>query len=529
MPGQEVTLGPFVKGLHNSAGTGEYIANDELFDLVNLEVDTDGSLANRPAISSLVPSGLSGRFKIIGTFYPSGGSKYLVLSYGSNFATVGLYNIATNSIAVSRSIKSNVAVQYNNNIWIIPASDGTAATGGYYNSAATPAWTAVTTMPQGDDAVIYKDRLCITAGLLAPNTSDSTLYRSCVLHPEAWFGDAIPVGQSTNDAGNVPIEPGNGQRLISLLVMNNDLVLFKEHSTFRYVISSDPSKAELSKISSTIGTPYIKCAVSFDNNNIYLIHDNSIYELYNYTFTKLSMNLAMQQVVDADIFSDSNYGLSLFRNRLFIRYYSKFYTYSLLTGRWSRWVSTKKFGSVFVVPSSTTLDTVYAHSISSSDPIELHYFQDDRVINVGLNESFNCSIVTKTYDFDMSWSFKVIFWWGMTIASSGATTATVQVPNASYNYTWAGLNTAMGSWGAANASHILWSNNPPVISTSTVPSEKGSYARKFLKFNKKLRFRQLFFTISTPALNNTVGDACVRIYDLSVFLHQKETVSARTT
>lgn len=527
MPGTQIKLGPFTKGLHNSAGTGEYIDDAELFDIVNLEVDTDGSLANRPAISSNFPTGLSTRFKVIGTFISKNGTNYLVISYGSGFGTTGLYSITTNSITVSRTVKSNVAVQYNDSIWVVPASDGTAGTGGSWDGSGTPAWTVAATMPRGDDACIYKDRLFITAGLGSTSNS-SRLFRSCVGHPEIWFGDAPPSG-GANDAGTNDLEPGNGQKLVSCLVMNQDLVCFKEHSTFRYVFSSDPSKVEISKISSTIGTPNIKCAVTYDNNNIYLLHDNSVYELYNYTFTKLSSNIAMLQVPDADIPADSVYGLTLFRNRLFVRYYSNLYVYSLLIGKWSKWSTLKKFSQLFVIPNSTGLDVAWAHSVSLSNSIALWSFVDDRVLRVGIDETFNCSIVTKTYDFDVSWAYKVMFWWGMTIATSAPTTSTAQVPNASGNYTWTGLQAQEGSWGQANTDGIKWDNSSSIIFNSLTPAEQGRYARKFLKFNKKARFRQAFFTISTQASPNNVGDACVRIYDISAFVNQKEIVAQRTT
>jgi hypothetical protein len=530
MPGTQVKLGPFNKGLHNSAGSGEYIDDAELFDLVNLEVDSDGSLANRPAISSFNMPTVGGRFKIIGYFNPTGSQQYLVLSYGTTFSTVGLFSLLTNTVVVSRALKSNVAVQYNNRIHIIPASDATPGTGGFYDGSATPAWTAVGSMPRGDDAIIFKDRLFITAGLAAPAASDSTLNYSCFLHPEVWVGDATPGVVKTNDASFVNIEKGNGQRLISVLIMGSDLVLCKEHSTFRISYGGTPSSGDLVKVSGTIGTPTLHCAVTYDNNNIYILHDTSVYEMYNYTFTKLSTNLSMTMVPDTDIYSDATYGLTLFRNRLFVRYYSKQYVYSLTIGKWSRWTTFKKFNNLYVVPSASGPDTAYAASVSITIPPYLFSILDDRVANIQSGESFNCSITTKTYDFDLSYSFKVMFWWGMTIATSGLCSGIVNVPNAAPNMTWAMLAQQYASWQDANTAGVVWAINPPIsINTPAIPTERGPYARKFLKFNKKIRFRQLYFTVTTQCLPNTIGDACVRIYDISAFLKQKETVVAQTT
>lgn len=531
MPGTEVTLGPFTKGLHNSAGSGENIDDAELFDLSNLEVDTDGSLVNRPAISTLIPTGFSGRFKIIGTFFPTGGAKYLVVSYGTGFSTTGLFDINANSIKVSRALKANVAVQYNNNLYIPPASDGTVATGGWYDNSATPAWTTVTYMPNGDDAVIFNDRMWLAAGINGGATNDSTVWYSCFLNPQTWKGDPnIPSNVTSNDAGFITAEQGNGQRAVSLLVMASDIIIFKEHSTFRFNYGTDPAKGIISKVSSTIGTPALKCAVSFDNNNAYVLHDTSVYELYNYTYTKLSTPISMTQVADSDLFSDANYGITLFRNRLFVRYYSKCYVFSLITGRWCKWVSNNKFITLWTVPGTAGVDTAYGASTSIANPVQFNTMLDDRLTNVGVTELFTCSITTKTYDFQLQWAFKVLFWWGTTISTCGLTNATVSAPNSSPNYSWLGLNDAFGSWANVNTNGIKWSNAPATLFMTQTPYERGNYSKKFLKFNKKIRFRQAYFTLSTPVVaNSSFFDACVRIYQLSAFILQKQTVVARTT
>lgn len=512
MPGDFLTLGPFTKGLHNSAGSGEYIDDAELFQLENLEVDTDGSLANRPAITTWAATGLgTGRCRVLGIFVTNGGDKYVAVSY-SGFTRVGLVNVLTNALITSQAISSDCVVQYNNRLYVV-ALPGSGDTGGYFDS--TPAWNGAAALPKGNSAAIYKERMWIAAGL--DSTSDtSRLYFSAIGDPTSWGG-----------ADYFDVEPGNGQKLTALTVLNNDIILFKEHSTFRAGYTSDVRKMEISKISTTIGTPAADCSVTYDNNNIYLLHDNSVYELYNYTFTKLSSNISMSTVLGGDIYTDEKVSLTLFRNRLFVRYYNNLYVYSLLSGRWSSWKTAKKFSRVVVVPDQAG-DTAYAHSITTTDPGILYKFQDDRVTGVQSEEDFTCVITTKTYDFDASWSFKVLFWWGMTLATSGSTTAQVMVPNAQPNNTWQFLHDNY-TWDSANTAGILWSNAPQIVFSTVVLPGLGSYARKFLKFQKKMRFRQAFFKITTNARSNSIGDAVVRIYDLVVFVNKKETVVKEIT
>ena len=119
--------------------------------------------------------------------------------------------------------------------------------------------------------------------------------------------------------------------------------------------------------------------------------------------------------------------------------------------------------------------------------------------------------------------------WGVTIATSGTTTASVFVPSASKNYTWQELRIAWGTWDNLVVEEVKWSNADKLIFSASVLASAGTYARKYLKLPKKLRFRQAYFTVSTEVKTNSVGDAAVRIYDITAFIDKKEGVVAQTT
>src|ERR1700755_1968852 len=159
----DISIGPWAGGLHNAAGTGEGIEDDELFELVNLEVDSDKSLANRPAINELAVTGipnLNAGVRLIGTYLPDDGRKFLVASV---LSTVWLINADTGVAAISQNVLSSCCVQYKNKLWIIPQ---TASNGGFFDAptSTTLTWTAANHIPRGDAAVIYKERLFITGG-----------------------------------------------------------------------------------------------------------------------------------------------------------------------------------------------------------------------------------------------------------------------------------------------------------------------------------------------------------------------------
>lgn len=515
MVAQPVTLGPFVGGLNNSAGMGDNIEDDELFDLVNLEVDLDGSLTNRPAVRELALPIFAGKeIRVIGTWITN--QRKMLIVANRTDSTVVVLDTGTNSAIWSvTNVQSSSTVQYNRNLWIV-ADNISINPGGYLtfdeNTNTVLAWNPVVAMPRGEAIVIYKSRLFVAAG---PNatTNESRLYYSDATTQATW-------------PGFIDIDPGNGQKLVSMVVLNNDIILFKEHSTFRYGYGSDPNTADISKLSGTIGAVSTDCAVAFDNNSVYVLHDNSVYELYNMVYTKISDKVSMTQKFDPNIYSAYTFGLTLYRSRLFVRYYGNMYVYSLTTKTWSRWETTRQFSRLIVIPSSTVgLDVAYAATATSLQVGKIFFFTDDRILGVGTEETFDCKVVTKTYDFDLGYRYKTLFWWDLLIATSGATKATVTVTNVGDNLTWDQL----GAYTWDQAEFMPWEANADMGTEVTVGTGLGGYARKSIKLPKKLRFRQAFWTVITTAVANSRTDSSVRIFNIIPMIREKQTVSKETT
>lgn len=530
--GVATKLGPFIGGLHNSSGSGEFIQNDELYELINMEVDTDGSLVNRPQINMFTTTGITNTdgWSFIGTYLPSDGRKFIV-AFLPSLHRVMCIDVATGQIGGTGNsgyhdgIDSLCCIQYGNKLWVV-ATNGSPGPGGFFD-APTPTtltWTTVATMPRGEDVAQYRERIWVACGIGATSNT-SRFFFSAAGDPSSW--------QSTDF---VDVAPGNGQKLVSLVRLGNDLVLFKEHSTHKFTYSTDPRKAELNEIDATVGVPAINCVVVYNNNTIYSLHDNAVYELFQYTYSRISTAINMEQNSDLDLFSKDQYGLTLHRDRLFVRYFRNLYVYSLRVKRWSTWVSTRKFSNVVVIPSATVgLDTAYTTTASQAKPTEAYYFQDirrtDDVGAVGSNiEVFQGQITTKTYDFDTPQSFKVIFWWGIAIATSGKFSTSLIIPNARKNMTFREAKTQYGTWAAAATAKQAWASNTPVIVPETIFPTLGRYARKFVKLQKKVRFRQVYFTLNFDVISNGgIADASLRVYDLTVHIKSKETVSKETS
>jgi len=146
---------------------------------------------------------------------------------------------------------------------------------------------------------------------------------------------------------------------------------------------------------------------------------------------------------------------------------------------------------------------------------------EDRVSDA--SEDMLCVLVTKNYNFDVPGSFKVLFWWG--IDAIFKTNIRGQVIPGVYNLssTWGKLLAEGASWGrllSGTWTHPYLSDPSVVSDVSTGPGP----SRKFVKFFKKLRFRQLQFRI-TFQTDGSSSTAPVQIFTLSTYMTEKQTVS----
>ena len=517
MSGEPTQLGPFKKGLNNAAGVGEYIEDDELFNIVNLEVDIDGSLANRPAIKKLPLTGISGELTVIGTYRDVGGRNFLCVR---NATQMAMFDASTGGISSTLvSIQSVCAIQWLDKLWVIPTN----GSGGSWSFSGTSwTWLEIPAIPIGESVTIYKQRMIVVTGVSSP-VNASRLWISNQDNPALWNWTANPW---------VDVEPGNGEKLACVIGMANDVLLFKEHSTYRFGWSNTPEQFELSKISNTIGVPNFACAATYDNNNIYLMHGDMIYELFNYSFTDISSKVKLSQITDFTLRATETYGLTIFRDRLFIRYYSDLYVYNIKTQAWARWISDRKFSRLYVIPSSSVgLDFAFSHPANSGAGAAVYFFQDDRVSGVGdtgnTGEQFDCEIVTKTYDYDAPYKFKVQFWWEVLIATSGQSYFSVNIPNSKQLNTWDEWN-ALYTWDEL-ALNEVWGDAGTTIHDDTVDPSLGAYGRKSIRVPRKCRFRQAFYTIRTAAVKNVTADSSVRIYQLVTFMAAKEIVPQKVS
>lgn len=346
MGGQPLRLGPFIGGL-NTASDPTAIGDAELAICDNFELDIDGSLISRPPITELAGhSGWTERIVMLAEAVFSG-THYLI---GSN--TNGVYHY-TGGVwtLITSTIQACVAIQYANFVYLV-AKPGSANPGGKWSPAG--GFSTIADLPKGQAAVVHKARLFVVPGM------DSLTNTSRVI-----FSDADDL--DTWDPVNfIDVAQGDGTKLIDIVVFQDNLLLFKDRSTYALAYDIRPTDAVLREVSSTIGAERQFNVANFENQ-VYLFHRGWVYEIINYDFHRL--NTKVPFIIDSttpSAFSAEHTFVSLIEDRLICRIQNQIYVYGLKTRTWCQWASENNFlhyfGPIVTIHEPMGTDKYYAGS-----------------------------------------------------------------------------------------------------------------------------------------------------------------------
>lgn len=515
--GEALKLGPFVGGM-NTASDSTTVADSELVDCINFELDLDGSLVQRPALKEITDLGTNHELTAIGSSMINGSA----LVYFSG--TDGLYRSSGGALTlILANLQSKVALVYRNLVYVV-ATNGSAVNGGYYNPA-TDAWTSQPLMPRGESAIFYKSRMFIAGSSSNPSRLQ--------------FSDIIVADAFTWTATNIiDVSPGDGQRLVDIVVYNDNLMLFKEDSTYVFAYDLQISDAVLRQVNPSIGASTRYCVASYENS-VFVFHEGRVYEISNYNFSHI--NIKVPFVYDSATPGGSlrydTIFMSLVGDRLIVRYYNRIYVYGLKTKTWSRWESKSaylhNFGPIVGLPKDISTDgniPVFfcGSSINSvskifrlADGYDSIYKEED---NTGLI-TIESTALTKNYDMSDAQHFKKLMWWGADLLTNKDIVAlATPVVNAS-KVTWYELSTytwnqlSLNTWAAPLLSQGIVETD--LTYTSLIP-------RIFVKFRKTLRFRQLNFKVILKG-DGSPATGPARLFSLTAIVSQKQLVAKQVS
>lgn len=510
MPGQPVKLGPFVGGMNTYSGPSA-IQDNEAVDILNMDVDLDGSLCSRPGIIVRTDGQHVGRSHVLGIFRSVTDIVYIIYTYAAG----GVYAFNTSSetwITIQASGNYTDCVQYNNKLWLVMLPSGSTQGGGKWDP--TAGYAAVAAMPRGYSACVYKERMFIAASVNNDTTSINRVKFSNPANPDAW-----------TSTDTFDVSAGDGQDIMSLYVYDNNIVIFKTDSTFVYAYESQPTKGQVQLVSSTIGANNNFCVCEYENS-MFVMHEDKVYRISNWQWELTNSKVPFVYSNGSGSGVVDGTSVAPVGNRIVARYYDNYYALGTKTGAWSRWAFGLGYPSEFV--RNPTLDPSSGaenYFAGNHDTANSHLFRFiDSINSTDRDETFTVRLATKMYDYGVPYGFKRLFWWGIDVlAKSDMSLSAIPVAY-SVPVTWGQIQnvpfSSLETWGRPLDISITVTDS----STSSNPSS----IRTFIKLLKGLRFRQVQFTIETQTDGSTALGP-FRIFSLTSFIDNKETVSKKVS
>jgi hypothetical protein len=513
--GEPIRIGPFVGGL-NTGSDPTAVADAELVDCQNLELDIDGSLVCRPPIQTVATSGtFTERIYLLGVGQFSSGN-YLI---GSNTNGVfqfsgGVWTLITNTF------QAFCMVQYAGKVYL-PPKPGSANPGGKWDPVG--GYTAVAAIPQGEAAKIYKERMYLAPGKSA-TTNESRLKYSNAGNFDVWGGSDF-----------VDVRPGDGTKLVDLVIYQDNIILLKEDSTYVFAYDTRPADAVLRDISQIIGATRRNCVVDYEDA-IFIYHEGKVYEMVGFNFnrinTKVPFTYDPTQPSGGSGWAEEVW-IARFGDRLVVRYYNKIYVYGLRTQTWSRWESVSEslhyLGPIIAMPSnvaSAINDEYYAGSAITNKTTVVRIndgYDETTEENDGSALDITCKVQTKNFDLAIPQQFKRLWYWAIDVLTNRSVTGVVNPVVVTFDLTWGDL--ALTEWGDLTT----WEQPLTDPATITVAVATGTGVnRRVIKLPKSLRYRQISFQVTLVG-NGTVGDGPPRLFTINMITDAKQVVSKQVS
>lgn len=551
---QELKIGPYAGGINRYSDVSA-IADDELVDCTNFDIDLDGSLKSRPpwkllygANATITTGSLppDSHQLMLGSFvYQSVQFVIFNSSHTGIYAAWICYIGGPNDGTIQKIADGTYsnAIRYGDDVYLTPGPEGgsgSLGTGQKYDLAGGLV-TALPNMPRGYSARVYKDRLWISGR------------RGIVNSSRLFFSDLALFG-TFQTSSFFDINAGDGDALNDLIVYQDNLVLFKDNAT--YVLSYDqgPPQAVLQQISTTIGVMGLRCVEAYENS-IFLLQYNQVYEMTNYDFTRISVKVPFEydhttpfegQTGTVDEWWKYSTSLSLVGDRLYARFFNRLYVYHLRLRAWTRYESADEninyIGHAIQLDNTNTdLNRGYESYVACSalgkvtdsaglgtagawkTYVKIYIMQDryEGAIKENGNVTSNskdiaASMTTKAYDVGLSHRFKRLMHWGIDCITGRDVTGTLFPFSVAYKVTWNQLH--IYKWSALNT----WGYPLFIIPSVTQTQPQGAgLARRFIRFPKSLRFRLVQFKVEMVTSGNTT-DGPARLYSITAFIAAKQ-------
>ena len=512
MPGAAVKLGPFSAGLNNVGEIGT-IPDNSLADMVNFEIDVDGTLVSRPAI--IVEDGAppSADLVLHGYYVRSDGETFLVSSgISSSYA----YQISTKVWTVLVPWVISGFVQYDNKIVMCRNSGA----GGYWEAGV---FTSTPLMPSMDGMVAYQDRFWGWG--VAGTTNQTTIYFSNlnVITPAQSIYDWVPASNF------ITVGRGDGQVITNMVADINALLIFRTSSTWQFTYPSAPGSGNLRVLSPTVGLENKFSIVPYENYYL-LFCAGFLYQFINYKWYPLNTKkvIFLRGSVGATQF---NVRVSLFSRRAVLWFYGATYVYSIVSQTWTRWNSPTTYAGHFLMAPAAAISgdqrTALAVTGQNSAGVKKLYRITDGVLTGLVGEAMTCFVRTKAYPINEYAKYKRLTYWSTEVRSSSGVIGNAHpIALSALSTTWDQM--ALSNWDALAMGS--WDN--PLITPAqyidNTPFPAASPQDIVVKLKQGFRFIRSYYelTLSTDGTSRT---APARIYAITLQIKMHADVSQKVS
>lgn len=541
----------FAGGLNNYWDQSS-IADNELAELVNFEVSTNGALTSRPPIWIEDNSDYTGKIytpatnevvDIIGIYVEAGGDRSLVAV--TDTAT-WVYNVESKTWTQIALFRATDVTQFQNKIVL---ASSTAGQGGYWEAGT---FTNTPTMPALGGIELFQNRF-FGFGIQGTNTANTVYWSDITTAGVEGEGNTIWDWQDAQGYFYVEIGAGDGQWITAMAQGYNDIVIFRNRSTYRYSYGELPEEGTMQVMQQDIGAETARCVVKFENAH-FVLSGKTLYKYQNWLYYPLNSE-RVDFKFTTDFTPRFERAVSIVGRRCYVWHGGKTYVYNLDTTTWSEWESQSHVGYFVTVPRQSEDDNEERYyGISGDADISegsgatdyalfrtRNRVESDRAGAHIHTEEMTCALRTKIYDFATPVEWKRLFFWAVDVATARpvrAVAVPVGLTESAVTVRWDELSQdgtydnsyytfdELSQDDAFDETFANWDRPKTPGSIESVIDEVpvGTLTRLEAKLDQSLRFRRIYFELYLTC-DGTPDASPVQVFSLTPMIGIKAKVA----
>ncbi len=547
---RSAVLQSFTGGLNNYWDQSS-IQDNELAMLVNFEVTTNGALTSRPPIwyernlaeSAIIYTPAANEpIDIIGTYIKNDGTRHLVVVTDDK---TWLYNVETRVWTQIATFRATDSTQFQNKVVL---ASSIAGSGGYWEAGV---FTNTPTMPALGGIELFQNRF-FGFGIQGTNTANTVYWSDITTAGVEGESNSIWNWQDAQGYFYVEIGVGDGQWITAMAQGYNDIVIFRNRSTYRFSYGELPEEGTMQVMQQDIGAETRRCVVKFENAH-FVLSGKTLYKYQNWLYYPLNSERVNFEKT-TEFTPRFEHAISIVGRRCLVWHGGKLYVYNLDTAAWSEWDSQRRVGYFVTAPRQNEDDKedLY-YGISGDADVESDVATDyalfrtrDRVIVPGQGGTLNseemvCSLRTKIYDFATPVEWKRLYFWSADLATA-RTVRAIAVPVAitaePIAVNWDELSQdgvydngfyTFDELSQENEFDEVFSNwdrpkTPGTIESVIDDFPVGTLTRLVTKLDQSLRFRRIYFELYLTC-DGTVTTSPVQVFSLTPMVGIKAKVA----